>query len=362
MRRSTVATLLAAAVVGLGSGSLTAVARGGIDGGTSTTATGSSRSGAIGRLLYLRGQELHDGESTVEVQEPLDDVQRLVRAANGWVLAEHVGTTEPAWRLLHVREDGSTTTLAEAFGSWDVDPSGTRVAGVDTETGAVRVWTLDGRVVADAGVVPETRDVSWGGNDAVVIGALRGGDGWWRVWRWPMGRIARLSTDGGLEELTASRDGGLVVGLSSPERAPLPAGPNTCLQVASTTGTVGPRGTAVSALTCDWVPMSGTRAVFSPDGRRVLAMPSGSDGFGPGEAATFSARDGVRRDLRVLDLPDWTRGVQWLDADRLVVDVAVGGVGDGDGPGSELRVCSRTGGCRPVARDDETPLLVGEQY
>lgn len=360
MHRSTVATLMVAAVVGLGSGSLTAVARGGNDDGdTGAAAAAPGATGAVGRLLYLQGQQLHDGGTTVEVQEPLEDVQRLVRAASGWILAEHVGTTEPAWRLVHVREDGSVTTVAEAFGPWDVDPSGTRVAGVDTETGAVRVWNLDGRVAADAGVVPETRAVSWGGNDAVVVSALEGGGGFWRVWRWPMGRVARLTADGGLEEVTASRDGRLQVGLSSPERSPLPDGPNTCLQVASTPGTVPPRGTAVSSLTCDWVPMAGTRAVFSPDGDSVLAMPSGTDGFGPGEAATFSARDGVRRDFRVLDLPDHTRGVQWLDADRLVVDVAT----DGDqGAGSELRVCTRAGECEPVARDDDAPLLVGEQY
>lgn len=366
MRRSTVATLLTAAVVGLTSGSVTALVRGGTQDGGTEPVGATTRAGAPGRLLYLDDQVLHDGETSVTLDPAVEDVDRLVRAADGWVLAQHTGSTEPRARLWHVRPDGAAAPIAEAYGPWDLDPSGTRVVGTDDETGSVRAWTLDGRVVGDAGVVKEERAVVWSGNQSVVISGLTGNEGSWRLYRWPMGRGARLLDVAGLEDLVASRAGDLLVGRSSSEGYPTPAGPNTCLQVQAAPGprsseTDGDDGSTPGSLTCDWLPMSGTGAVLSPDDALVLAAPVDTDGFGPTRAASFSATGGVRRDFAELALPALTTDVEWLDGEHLVLTVA-SDVELDDQTGTRLEVCGRRGGCETVVAKDVGRLLVGEQY
>ncbi|GAB3991914.1 hypothetical protein [Nocardioides marmoraquaticus] len=364
MHRSTVATLIIAAAVGLGSGSLTAVARGGSDdGSTGGAAAGpTSGTGASASLLYLDGRTLHDGDREVRLQQRLRDPVRLVRLASGWLVADRTGeNTSLLWR---VDEDGAMIDVTEVRDDWDLDRTRTKVAGVYAADGVLSAWSvapgLATRLLGRAESAPEVAGVGWQGSRVLATEAADPDPG--RTWVWRPGAEPRRTPVVLPAELSASADGDLVAGAVTAEGFTVTDLPNGCLLVATAPGVpAGPDGTVPSAQTCDWRP-DRQAAVFSPDASLVLAIPERTDGFGPAAFGTFSSTAGPREDLAVLDAPEWTTGAQWLDDDTLLVLSRTDGELDA-GTGSVLRACDRSGAdCEVVAATERGAIVVGDPY
>lgn len=366
MNHTTAVTLVALAVAGAIGGTVTAAVRG--DAPSTPAAAGSPSASPTaeepGVVLYAGAGVIHDGDRTVKYRAPFATPDRLVRSSRGWLISKDTDSeVHPhAARLYSVAPDGSTTEVAEVADAWDVNEQGDRVVGADVETGAVKVWDLDGDVVATwPGPQGVVRPV-WSG-DLVLASAVvpedgdpGGESGLWSMFRWNVATGDSRQLDVvGLPELSASRDGGLLAGSVGTEGVPV-IEQNYCLAVMNTPGRADPDHWD----TCDWRLNGGRSGDFSPNGTRILAVPSETDGFGPGLFATFSASAGPSEGLQKFQAPDWTMDATWLDEEHLLVMGATDGNLD-DKSGSWLQRCDLRGECEEVARSEHGLLVPGEQ-
>lgn len=360
MNRTTAAALVTLAVIGTVGGSVSAVIRG--DGGVRppVASADSDVPETTANVLYAGAKVIHDGRAAVRYDAPFDTPDRLVRTPTGYLVSHDTSPQEPSSRVYFVAPDGTTTKVADILGRFDLDARGDRIVATDLETGNLRVWDLDGTVTAtwDGGPTSQSRPV-WSGDQVLssaVAGSRQGDSGTWQMWRWDprTGNARQLSTPG-MAELSASRDGGLLAGSVGLDGFSV-IEQNYCLGVASAPGA----SASLTWDTCDWRLNGGHSDSFSPDGKRILTVPSETDGFGPGQFVTFSATAGPSEDLRKFRAPAWTMDANWLDDDTLLLTGATDGDLDAQ-TGTWIRSCTLEGRCAEVATRAHGPLVVGEQ-
>ncbi|HET9499856.1 MAG TPA: hypothetical protein VFO98_06320 [Marmoricola sp.] len=359
MNRTTVAALVATAVVGVIGGTVSAVVRGDAPGRTANA--GPTSSGAPSTtVLYAGAKVIHDGGRTVTYRAPFDTPDRLARTADGYLIAHNTSPQEPSSALFHVGTDGTTRHIADVLGRWDLDPERDTIVAVDLESGRLQARTLDGTVTATWDGPLGAQNPVWTADDKVLVSTFEADDGIWsmRAWDPRTGSTTRLDSPG-YEDLASSADGTLISGavgmdgLSVPEK-------NVCMTVHGAAATVAGAQDNTSWNTCDWRLNMPGADYFSPDGKRVLAIPSESDGFGPGRLATFSASKGPGVGLQQFDAPPATMDATWLDGQHVVVKGATDFDLDAE-TGTWLKVCDLGGSCTDLARRAHGDLVVGEQ-
>ncbi|MEO7350936.1 MAG: hypothetical protein ABIW17_03465 [Marmoricola sp.] len=369
MNRTTAVALIAAGIVGIAGGTVSAVVRGEDTGTTpspvssrtpkatpkvtskvtpsaSPSATSTSSPSAVAEpgpaetnepLLYAKGGKIHDGTRVVAF--PKGRVQRLARAGDGWLVATSASVEDfVTFNLWWLTDSTPARRLAEVS-SWDPDADGRRVAAYDVNAGQVKVWSLPTTKVTGVYATEGSPVLTPGfaGHDVLIsqdigtqIDLVR--------WNPDTGHSKIIGI--GYDALSLSPGGSYLTGAVGPEGAS--GDTNPCLHLESTYL----KKHHVSWKTCDWrVDSSPTR--FSPDGTRLIAIPADSDGFGPGEFGIIDASDGPRKLVATVKAPALTLGAEWADNDHLYLygsnneDTASGGMW--------IKRCDLEGQCTPVA-------------
>ena len=377
MKRTTAATLIAAGIVGIVGGSVSAVVRGHDSsptpdptsdadadagagaGATPPSSTPSATPSAAPTstntdVLYAAAGKIHDGDRVITWSAPYDDARQVTRTADGYLAAFSDSESEPAFELWSVDPDGTSRKVADAIGDWDVSADGKRVVGLATVGIRLKVWTLDGGTVATWKSFDYTVSPVFAGDDVVVSPA--GKDGALRLLSWnpDTGKVGNRNASG-LARLTASGDGRLISGAVGLEGIASDQQATPCMQTRS----FPPTSTDdVYWQTCDWSPYGTNASPISPDATLVWAVPAGSDGFGPTKIATFSATEGPTVGLRTFEPPLGTYDLTWLDDSHLLVTGATDMDLD-EGTGTWLKKCDLAGTCTDVASVTKGKLVAG---
>lgn len=384
MNRTTAATLIAAGIVGIVGGSVSAVVRShdsSPDSGADSTSdadvsrgrspsttplpstrpsTRPSPSASTTRenndVLYAGAGKIHDGERVITWSAPYDDAREVTRTSAGYLVAFSASASEPAFELWSVDPDGTSRKVADAIGDWDVSPDGKRVVGLATVGFRLKVWTLDGGTVATWKSFDGSVSPVFAGDEVVVSPA--GKDGAFRLLSWnpDTGKVGHRSASG-LARLTASVDGSLLSGAVGLEGIASDQQATPCLQT-RTFPTVSTEDTYWQ--TCDWSPYGTNTSPISPDDKLVWAVPAGIDGFGPTQVATFSAAEGPTVGLRTFEPPRGTYDLTWLDDAHLLVTGATDMDLD-ENTGTWLKKCDLAGACTDVASVPQGTLVAGVQ-
>ncbi len=353
MNRTTAAALIAAGVVGLVGGTVSAVVRGDSSAGTSgatPTPTPSARE-TPARLLYAGTSRIVDGERTISWSAPHQTPTELVRTDEGYLLSFATSPQESAFELWAVDPEGASKLVAKVSGPWDLDPGGSRVVGSDLESGKVTVWSLDGTVEAAWRVFTGRHSPVWVGDQVMVSPELRDGTVPQLFWNPTTGVQVETRTVG-FSNLTSSPDGLLAGGQVDTEGAGSNNQANYCLASQK----VGDRSGANQWYTCDW--RSNVPGLqYSPSSEKVIAIGAQSDGFGPGAFGIFSATEGPSSGVTQIPAPGPTLGAEWLDDEHLVVYGASDYDID-DQTRMVLRTCDLAGKCTEVARGAKGEKLV----
>lgn len=348
MNRSTVLAVVATAAIGLAGGAVTAVVRGDADRPDTPTASAPPTKGADAVVLYAGDRTIVDGDKRVHWEGAPDSIGQLARVDGGWLVsAPHPETrTEPAMQVFLVTPGGTTKEIADVVGRFEVNAAGDRIVGQATDSGAITVWDLTGKVRATSDQDLNGQATgTWVGDNVLIsyTGDAYSADT-------ALFTPAHGTTEDQpmtMRDVVASRDGSLIAGAVG--NAVASARENQCTAVrAGPSNEPKPATKGEGFTTCDYRPAS--TQPFSPSGKRFLAVSVDSDGFGPSELVAFSAAKGPSSGLVRFHTPALTMEGSWLDDDRLVL------VGAGDERLDEntehwVKVCVlRTGTCTEVAR------------
>lgn len=383
MNRNTIVALSVAAVLGTTGGVVLAVSQARDNGGTPTAAASTSPppsasaspTGSTGQptkgsnttsgqkdstnepLLWANADELHDGDTVVELGLG-GDVEQVVRMDGGWVIAERTSTQSADYTLWWMGATaGAPSKFAQVTGAWDADATGTWITGQGAD-GKVHAWTPATQADRTWSGDPEGAAYSGFVGDQVLISIDNQADGMgWQQFIWDpatgnYGDPGPESGDGGdgvsagYPHMTVSPDGSYFTGTVDADDSPDMDG--TCLHVESTTVSK----TKVRWKSCDWV-LYGNQGPFSPDGTRLLAVPSQTDGFGPGAYGVVDASDGPGKLVAQVRMPEWTMLAQWADNDSLHVIRAT----DGDMTSFAIDRCDFDGKCTEVATSRRMPAV-----
>jgi hypothetical protein len=331
MNRTAAVALIAAAIVGIAGGAVSAVVRGD-EGHTEAkpsatrtpkadptpsptpTATPSVTPQTVVRsetnepLLYAKGGKIHDGDHVVAF--PKGAVQRLARAGGGWLVATTASVEDFAtYNLWFLTDSRPARRLAEVS-TWDPDADGARVVGYDTDAGQVKVWDLPTLKVTGVYATEGSPVLTpaFAGHDVLIsqdIGTQID------LVRWNPATHRSKIIGAGYDDLSVSPGGSYLAGAVGPEGTS--GKTNLCLHLESTYL----KKHDVSWNTCDWRTDSPAR--FSPDGTRLIAIPADTDGPGPGELGIIDASDGPRHLVGTVKAPPLTQGAEWADNDHLYV-------------------------------------------
>lgn len=359
MNRTTAAALIAAGVVGLIGGTVSAVVRGGSTdpaGGSMTdpAPTASTPGHGPRAVLYAGDKTIHDGKLRIRYDAPVDTPDRLVRSAVGYLISRAPEPMEPNYRIYSVSPTGTTNPVADVVGGWGLNASGDSVVGVDAGTKRLTVWHLNGRAIASAPRFTYKDYAVWQG-DHVVVSVHPKDPTEWRIYTWdPATGAIKLTRDVGMTDLTASPNGNLLSGAVGSDGVSNNES-NPCLRVSA-----APGAPPTEWHTCDWRTNRGGSQVFSPDSSRVLAVPAQTDGFGPGQLGTFSATQGPTAALKTFLTPDLTLDAIWFDERHLLLIGATDAELNPD-TGRWIRKCDLAGNCTEVARRAHGDLVMGEQ-
>ncbi|WP_121256039.1 PD40 domain-containing protein [Nocardioides ferulae] len=351
----TLASALAAAVVGSTAGAIAATQLAG-DGGGTPTATRSSGTTespgdgepataapdpALDGVLWANQRSLHDGDQEVAIHL-IDRPAELHRTATGWLMTTMASPQEPSYEAWRVDADGSTIFLAETFGRGDVSRDGTRYAAMRDDGRGYGIWdTATGELVQtvrapEAGWWPGGL-ASFSDDVATLLAEWRTDEEEPRViaTRLGSGEHRVVADDLVGASWNASPDGSWLAGISATESDP-EAGVETCADIRST---ADPSDRLV-----DCGSTFGGYPSFSPDGTRLLTVVPPLDGFGP---ALFRVLDSAERTmLGEVDAPDAVLEGKFLDDD----EVLLLGARNLDGDGTVIYRCDLDGACDPVAR------------
>lgn len=275
----------------------------------------------------------------------------VVRAEGGYVLSAGSGSgLGDRQRLVLVTRDGTTTPLATVTGDWDLDETGTRVAGLDATSRRITVWDLDStvRTVGDTPLDPRSSVVF---ADGEVLAATYDEPGTTRLVRIDpeTGRTAQTG-DAAPAYLAASRDGTTLVGAVSLDRQ---ARLDEAYCLAGRPADQ-PRNAWAS---CEWRrPYAPQGPEVSPSGRSVLGISFEDTGYGPGEFGILDTRRGDAGLIRV-DPPELTNAGAFADDRTLYVHAASHGRSDGTAVSWFFR-CTEDG-CRRIATDPALGVRLG---
>lgn len=275
----------------------------------------------------------------------------VVRAQGGYVLSAGSGSgLGDRQRLVHVHGDGITSLLATVTGDWDLDESGTRVAGIDATSRRLTVWDLDStvRTVGDTPLDPRSSVVF---ADGEVLAATYDEPGTTLLVRMDPETGRTRDADVAVPAfLAASRDGRTLVGAVSLDRQAR-LDDAYCLA-----------GRPVDAArnawaSCEWRrPYAPQGPEISPSGRSVLGISFEDAGYGPGEFGILDVRRGAAGLVRI-DPPQLTNAGAFADDRTLYVHAASHGRSDGTAISWFFR-CTADG-CRRIATDPELDARLG---
>ncbi|MEO5651669.1 MAG: hypothetical protein ABIN79_15755 [Marmoricola sp.] len=355
MNRTTAAALIAAGVVGLVGGTVSAVVRGdhspGTGGPSTAPTTRSEQPQPAATVLYAGDGKVVDGKRTITWTAPHQTPTKLVRTSTGYLLSFATSPQEPAFELWAVDTEGQSTLVAKVAGTWDLDATKSRIVGSDLESGKVIVWSLEGTAEATWRLFTGRHSPVWVGERVMVSPVLRNGTLPQLFWD-PATEKQTTTRNVGFSNLTSSPDQLLAGGQVDSEGAGSNNEGNYCLASQK----VGDTSGANQWYTCDW--RSNVDGVqYSPDSAKVMAIPAQSDGFGPGVFGVFSATDGPKAGVSEIKAPGPTLGAEWLDEGHLVVYGASDYNLD-DKTAMVIRTCDLSGKCAEVAHGAEGEKLV----
>lgn len=305
-------------------------------------------------MLYAGAGKIHDGDRVITWSAPYDDAREVTRTADGYLAAFSDSESEPAFELWSVDPDGTSRKVADAIGNWDVSPDGNRVVGLASVGIRLKVWTLDGGTVATWRSFDYSVSPVFAGDD--IVDSPVGKDGVLRLLSWnpETGKVGNRNASG-LTRLTSSADGSTISGSVGLEGVASDQQATPCLQTRS----FPPVSTDDTYWqTCDWSPYGTNASPISPDGTKVWAVPSGTDGFGPTQVATFSAAEGPTVGLRTFEPPQGTYDLTWLDDSHLLVTGATN-LNLDEKTGTWLKKCDPAGACTEVASVTRGKLVAG---
>jgi hypothetical protein len=289
----------------------------------------------------MDSENIHDGYTHVAVSDvDLKHVNSLVRISGGWLVVTATSPQEPAFRGKVVAANGDQTDLGAFYGQWDINADGTQF--VASRDGGYRVTSLTDEAAVDVDLTgppggSPSSNAAFAGN-AVLTG-----------WTSAAGEPSTLRTDlangrrkviptGQLTSWTASPRGLLMTGEVLDEAT-------SCLEGGRVLG-----DHADWWHTCDWRGY-GPRPQYTPDGERLLVVPSDTDGFGPGLYGVLDSETG--KILEEIDTPDWTVNAEWGDNDEVFVLVQK----NGGGAGQAIYRCKLGDGCSNERESDKRLVL-----
>ena len=375
MNRNAVVALIVAAVLGTTGGVAAAVALGNksrqpsapvttgrpVTGtstspGSSPTSTPSSSEAPQTNepLLWASAKAVHDGDQTIAMDLPgpgeLRRVDKVVRMAGGYVVAQPTSTQEAAYDLWWVTRSSTPSRFAHVVGGWDVDPSGHLVVG-QAENLKVVVWTPRTQAARPWDRNPQgTAYVGFLGQHVLISMENTADHSGWQMFEWdptsgettdPSGPQQGDNVTVGFPQMGVSPGGSYLTGTVGNDGTPDPNG--SCLHLQSTRL----KTHDVSWDTCDWRGEP-EPPEFSPDGTRILVIPKDSDGFGPGTFSVIDASDGPGKLVGTVDAPTWTLGARWADNDHLYVFGSLDDDPSANRKGTFIDRCDLQGSCERV--------------
>lgn len=310
-------------------------------------------------VLWTTTSVLHDGPKEIHLSGVSGEPMSVQRLADGYLLA--FADRPDAWgnplQALYVvtEEDPYSDNVIFVRGSWDVDPSGTRLIGWDHDAREYGIWDLDSMkrtetVQRPDGVQhPQRAIAGFAGTDGdVVTGWKKDG----QAFNW----VTDLrSGDGGpalegVSDWAISDDGSTFLGNTTDPDPKSEAG------VCATGGTFISAGDGAEPwLNCD--SRFYNRAEYSPGETEGLAVPAMTDGFGPGALDRLDTATGER--IGQLDLFKGvakkypTRVAHYASDDLIALNAAF----DVDGDGTVVLLCTLDGSCRKEASTEGVSAL-----
>lgn len=351
MRQSHIITLAAAALVGAVGG--TTLALTGADpgargtdpaGGTSSSAAPSagrsSGEGAETQPLWATRTSIHDGDRVIDVTN-MGNVGVVWRLPTGYLATEAVSVDQPAVGVYRVSPTGLARLVTFIRGQGDVDQSGRRFVGLDSEARQYRVLNIASGTVVQT-VAQGTRPDSRPGEAAAFTP-----DGVVTEWRQPDSNssyLVRTDENGDSTELGSyasdwgvSPTGDLLAGNTrNPDRT---SNAGSCLSTGSLTES------DERVQNCE-LRVYDERAPLSPSGSQVLAVPALTDGFGPGVFAVVDIATGeVRGEV---ELPPLALAGALLADDTVLVRASI----NDSGQGTVIYRCALDARCEEVERTE----------
>lgn len=347
MNRTLAAALAAASVIGIAGGAFAASR---LPTSAPSRPAASSSSSSLPSpsavpvsepLLYAVPGEIHDG-STVVHTPAKGQVGDVARVEGGYVLTTKASTQEPAFHLYVVSDSGETTKLADTFGAFAVSPDRMQVASMVSTDLHVHVWDVTNGAPRGTWAPPwhvqPNGHVAFDGSKVVVGAETFGGRPRVYVWSPESGSSRQVSSS--LRSVTAAD--GYVAGLVTSDTPDLG---EFCLTAWR------PAAPSYRWRNCTLASDQLTGPEFSPNGKRVLAYPARTDGFGPG---SFSAVEVTSGNPVATFLPgDWTYGARWADDTH----VWVSGASNADATDTVIRHCNLAGECTVAARVPERAVV-----
>jgi hypothetical protein len=290
----------------------------------------------------MDSRKIHDGYSHVAVSGiDIKKVSSLVRIAGGWLVVTATGPDETAYKGTVVAANGDQTDLGAFAGHWDINEDGTQFLAQFGDGYRVTNLMDPAAVNADlSGPAGATATATAAFAASAVLTGWTSSPGDQTTVRTDLGTGRRkLIPTGSLTGWTASPRGLLMAGDAIDEAT-------TCLSGGRVLG-----DHADWWHTCDWRGY-GPRPQYTPDGERLLVVPSDTDGFGPTLYGVLDSETGEIQEE--IALPDWTVNAEWGDNDEVFVLVQK----NGDAAGRSIYRC-RVGDECTTERESSSRLVLG---
>lgn len=297
-------------------------------------------------LLYVAAKEIHDGDTVI----PISGIKGLTvlsvdRLTDGYLVGTIGGSDDESVYLLLVDSTGQTRPLVRATYSYDINLAKDRIVAIEYVEKRAVVFSSEGKVIgrtdkalgnlrmADVGFVEDQVAVLSPDDDPNPTSILFD----------PETSKTTKITPPRISSVGISPGGSFMAGKHG----------KGCLAVASDSRAENSH----EWRTCDWSSY-GIQAQFSPDGTKVLAVPTLTDGFGPGELAVFGVREGGKKPVGDFKTPNRTTDAKWADNTHLWVTGARSADYTFD-KGAWISKCDFDGRCETAATTDKGNVVLG---